>query len=548
MVKLDMTDQAEALLTRFNTTAAKIRGGPVDVRAQRVLLDIQLSRGRHDEATQTALALLKLLESTDPKRLSGQQIVTATNGQQFIMTTVNGQQTVTQVSGRVAPQPAISIPEYRQHAFKALHKTGKLAEMIEEAETRLKSSPRDQALIATLMAYHTAADNSERIGQLTVQQLEIEQNRPDKRYAAVTNLLNLGRADEAAIQAKLLMESHPDYFASRSRETIFLFQSKNHLRKLAKVFEQLDWSHFDKFPDLLPMVIEQLAAEIETADIATKLFVTAFETRPERRLELLTRSPDEQWWKRPELADGLRRLPIPTKEADLVNQWSVFGRAVRKPITKQNDPGTLPRGSLLPTVLNRLLTVEAERDKLKTLAGEVERGRQQFPSWTAGQVLLALIDLRRERVAAGRDALNELLPALSKLAPNSPLIPWEIAEELARHDESLDTAVRYYEVALRDRGTEAWTSSTSPVRGIIQSLAERGRRDDARRMLLSLLPANARRGGDPAMLPTSLELQVAQWIGRELRGIGHSIEAIHVYQAALSRAVGMTIGGHDPRV
>ncbi|MBC8113875.1 MAG: hypothetical protein H7062_05835, partial [Candidatus Saccharimonas sp.] len=559
LVKFDMTDQAEALLSQHNSMAANNRNtaassrnpaasnrSPVDLRAQRVLLDIQLARGRHDEANQTALALLKLLETTDVRSITGQQIVTSSTGQKYIMTTVNGRQTLVPLNS--VPVPEISVPEYRQHAYQALHKTGKLAALIEVGEAKLKESPRNEVFIATLMAYHAAAGNSERIGQLTLQQLEIDQGKPEKRFSAIINLLNLGRVDDAAAQAKLLMESHPDFFAPRCRDTIVRFQSKNGLRKLAKVFEQLDWSHFDKFPDLLPMVIEQLAAEIETDDIATKLFVTAFETRPERRLELLTRSPDERWWKRPELADGLRRLPIPTKESDLTNQWSVFGRAVRRPNSKLSGSANLPEGSRLTTVLIRLLKIEAERDQLKALAGEVERGRQQFPGWTAGRVLLALIDLRRERVAAGRDALIELLPTFSNLTQNSPLIPWEIADELARHDESLDTAVRFYEVALRDRGTEAWASSTSPVRGIIQSLVERGRRDDARRMLLSLLPANARRGGDPAMLPTSLELQVAQWVGRELRGIGHSIEAIHVYQAALSRAEGMTIGGHDPRV
>ena len=551
MVKLDMVDRAEALLqlSRLNSTAPGNRGA-VDIRAQRVLLDIQLSRGRHDEATQTALAMLKLLETTDAKNLTGQsqQVVTASNGQQYIVSVVNGRQVVTQINGRVSPQSAISVPEYRQHVFHALHKTGKLAEMIEEAETKLKSSPRNEALIATLMTYHKVVDNSERVGQLTLQQLAIDQDKPDKRFAAIINLLNLGRVDEAATQARLLMESHPDFFAPRCRDMIFRFQSKNALRKLAKEFEQLDWSLYDKYPDVLPMVIEQLAAEILTEDIATKLFVTAWETRPERRLELLTRSPDEQWWKRPELADGLRRLPIPTKEADLVNQWAVFGRSVSKPASRQISRSKVPDGSPLATVLNRLLTVEAERDKLKAFASDVEQGRQQFPSWMAGQVLLALIDLRRERVAAGRDVLKELLPTLSKLTQSSPLIPWEIAEELARHEESLDTAVSYYEVALRDRGTEAWTSSTSPVRGIVQSLAERGRKSDARRILLSLLPVNVQRGGDPAVLPSSVDLHVAQWVGRELRGIGHPIEAIHIYQAALERAEKMTIGGYDPRV
>ncbi len=557
MVKLDLTDQAEALLLRSNNMTAGNRT-PVDIRALRVLLDIQLARGRNDEATQTALDLLKLLETTDPRKLAAlqaQQFAAMNNGQRMIINNVNGRQSVVMTGRATNIVPEINVSEYRLVAFKALHKTGKLAEMIDKAETELKASPNNEAVIKTLLTYHTVAVHSERIEELRARLLEIELNRPDKRYAMITDLLNRGLPDEAASHARLLMEAHPDHFVPRCRDMIFRFENKNGLRKLAKVFEQLDWSRYDKYPELLPMVIEQLAADITTEDIAAKLFVTAWETRPERRLELLTYSPDEEWWKRPELTAGLCRLPIPAKEADLANQWAVFGRTLRKPTNKSNvvndkliPAGKTTDGAAPATLLSRLLAIEANRDQLKTLAGEVERGRQQFPQWTAGQVLLALIDLRRGRVATGRDALIELLPTLSKLAQNSPAIPWEIADELARHDESYEAGIRYYEVALRDRGIEAWTSSTSPVRGIIQSLAARGRTADARRMLLSLLPANVQRGGDPALSPSTLELNVAQWVGRELRGIGHPIDAIHVYQAALERGAGMTIGGHDPRV
>ena len=172
----------------------------------------------------------------------------------------------------------------------------------------------------------------------------------------------------------------------------------------------------------------------------------------------------------------------------------------------------------------------------------------EWPKWTAGKVLLALIDLRRNRIEAGREALDGLLPVLSKQFVNSPNHAVEIAQELVRHDASLDVGIRYYEAALIDRGIEAWTSSTSPVRGVIRSLVERGRRADARRILFGLLPANVRRGGDPSRLPSSVELQVALGVGRELRGIGHPIEAIHVYQAALDRVEGIAYGGQDPRV
>ncbi len=569
LVKFEMLDQAEVLLsqqtpapsapTNVRSTVTSSRNtvttyrSAVDVRAQRVLLDIQLARGRHDEASVTALALLKLLETTDVRNLTVQQpgqgqIVTDTNGQTYIMTTVNGRPNLQPVNSRTA-QPQISVPEYREHIFKALHKTGRLAAMIDDAEAKLKESPRNEALVATLMSYHKVTGNTERIGELTVRQLEIDQDRPEKRYTSIINLLNLGRVDEAAALTKLMLESSPDYFAPRCRDLIVRFKSKQELRKLAKVFESFDWSRYDQHPGVRPTIIELLTAEVETEDIGTKLFLAAWASRPELRYDLLSRTPDGAWWKRPEFAEGLRRLPIPSKEEDLTNQWSTFGRAVKKSAAKPNDPGTLPEAAAFVTVLNRMLTIEADRDQLKTLASDVEKARQQFPNWKAGEVLLALIDLRRGRVAAGRDSLVALLPTMRPVMKTSPLIPWEIANELARHDESFDAAVQYYEAALHERGIEAWTASSSPVRGIIQTLAERGRKTDARRMLLALLPANVQRGGDLSQLPSAIELNVAQWIGRELRGIGYPIDAIHIYQGALERTESKSYGngGHDPR-
>ena len=75
-------------------TANAVAKTTLDLRTQRVLLDIQLKRGHHDEATQTGLAMLKLLETTDLKNTPGQQIVTATNGTDYVMVTINGQQTL----------------------------------------------------------------------------------------------------------------------------------------------------------------------------------------------------------------------------------------------------------------------------------------------------------------------------------------------------------------------------------------------------------------------------------------------------------------------
>ena len=173
-----------------------------------------------------------------------------------------------------ASLPEIIIPEYRLHLFKTLHKTGKLAALIEEAEAKLKESPRNEVLVARLKTYHTVAGNAEQLTELEKLQEELDLARPDRRLTQINNLLNMNRPEEAAAQAKLLMELDPDFVATGGRNLIYRFQQKKELRRFAQVCEQIDWSRYDRFPDVLPMVIEQLAAESATEEVATKLFVT----------------------------------------------------------------------------------------------------------------------------------------------------------------------------------------------------------------------------------------------------------------------------------
>ena len=529
MLRLDMPDQAEMLLARATTSTQG------DVRAMRLLMDIQLRRDRLDEATQTATTLLQTLDR------GGQMTTNAT----LQLTSTVSRQVVSQpvYSGMRALNAAESN-EYRQAVFKVLHKTGKLTELIDATEAKLKESPTSETLIATLVSYHTAAENKRRVEELALMRHEIELNRPSNRYAAAIKCLDFDRTDDAIAHLKKLIENEPAYFASRCTDLVFRFNERKQLEPLSRLFDQIDWSLYDQHPQILPKVVELLLARADSHDHGTRLFLKQWQTRPYRRIEMLHRFLNDELWKLKEVSEGLRQIPFPTDAADVANQWSVFGRVLKH----ESD------GTVLITVLNRILTALAERGELDAFAGDIEKRLVEWPKWTAGKVLLALVDLRRNRVEAGREALDGLLPALSKQFVNSPTHAWEIAQELVQHDASLDVGIRYYELALRERGVEAWTSSSSltssssPGRAVIKTLAEHGRQRDARRLLLGSLPTGVQRGADGDKPPAPVELHVAQWIGRELRALGFSIDAIHVYQAALHRSEGMAIGGYDPRV
>lgn len=87
---------------------------------------------------------------------------------------------------------------------------------------------------------------------------------------------------------------------------------------------------------------------------------------------MLHRFLNDDLWKLKEVSEGLRQIPFPTDAADVANQWSVFGRVLRH----ESD------GTVLITVVNRILAALAERGELDAFAGDIEK---RLVDWSSGR-------------------------------------------------------------------------------------------------------------------------------------------------------------------
>jgi tetratricopeptide (TPR) repeat protein len=523
LVELGMTEQAETLLER------KEPAGVYNIAAQKVLMDIQLARGKNDEASTTAKAMLDVLDRfpAAAMRQSGNR-----NVQQQLVN-VNGRMVVT----LVASQNAIDPAALRQHAYKILRQTGKLAEMIDEAEKQFEANPLDEKSLRKLITFHTAAGNKPRIDELTVDLLKLEADKPPNRFALAIKLLEQSKSDEALEHMKILLKRDPDYFATRCRETLFRFDGRKELPEFAGLLEQLDWGTDHKQLGELPSIINQLSARPGTVDIGQRLFLKTWKEHPERHIALLQRFPDERWWELKEVRADLRSLVIPQDGPKPERGWSLFGR-----VLFQDDVNRK-----VVTLLNRILDIEQSQQQLDPLAADLDRLLKLSPDWIEGRVLLALVDLRRDRSEDGIQVLDGLYPRMESICKNDSQTAREIAQELARSKDGVDVAAKYYKLAIRESGMSVWMTGSYAANELIDAFERHGRRGDSMKILLESVPESLRSDRTESDSLTSRDLAIVTSVARKMRSIGGTVEAIDLCVAALDRSATMATSGYDPR-
>jgi tetratricopeptide (TPR) repeat protein len=430
------------------------------------------------------------------------------------------------------------MTSYQNRCLLVLHQAGQLQGLIDEAEKNLLKTPASVPLMNRLVAYHTTAGNKTRIDELAIHKLKMEGDQPPNRYSLAMKYLEQNDLKEAREQFQRLLERDPKFFGTRCRDILLRNDGSKLPLAFIAIITELDWGAKPEALYELPAIIDELRSRASTAPDADKLFVKLWKSRPDVRQDLLEQFKDPRWWRLEAVLADLNSIVIPRSAEAVKDQWKCFGRLYR-----------ISDADLLVTVWNTALDEAASRNQLDGLAKDIAAGMQTYPDWRAGPVLLAMVDLRRGRVDAGRKSLEELLPALDRPHEENPLMAWEIGQELARHPENLDAAVKFYTVAMSTRriGRTDWISATSPARALVDTYLKYGRRDAARKVLWDNIPADLRIDANDGKVPLGTDVAQLNSICRKMRLIGLGMEAIEIYLGALQRTEGQVLGGYEPR-
>lgn len=497
MHQLGMHEQAEAVLAR----AGRQAGNKTDVLM--TLMQQYQSQGKNDVATQIAHQLLR--------RSAG-------NSAQYAM-------------GSRAVQSGRDDSSARQQALQVLKRSGKLPEMIKKVEDQLSHSPKSQKLIETLIEYYTADGNEKKVTELSAKYAETKGDDPQFRYQLAMQLVRSGKHKESLEHFKAALKKEPRLLRNSYWEVQNAFESADKLDDLASLYEAIDLKSFRNSPYELTNLISNMSNRPKTKDRAVALFKKAWQLLPDQRSQLLSNLNGDAFWKMPEIYDYARQGIIPTETS--LNQsgvWAGFGN-----IQSWNNDGKMT------TLLNRFLTIATQSKKLDDLATEVDQARKKLPTWQAGGPLLALIDLRRGRVDEARMVFEKLLPTLKGVQNVGYYTHWEIAQELMAHESCVDLAIRYLEAAVNEPELMSGNEfSYSPGKALVTLYKQRGRKDDARRVILKAMAAKPNSNYD-RQYEIYRRIRNAMSLANEIRALGYPVDAIRLYQETLARPDEITL-------
>ena len=493
MHQLGMHDQAEAVLSR----AGRQAGNKTDVLSN--LMQQYQSQGKNEVATQIAHQLLR-----------------RSNG---ASTTMNA------VARRRSNNPN-GDSGLRQQALTVLKRSGKLPEMIKKVEGQLKSLPKSQRLTETLIEYYTANGDTKKVEEMTAKIAETKQDDPQFRFNLGQQLMHQGKHKEAVEHFKVALKKEPKLARNNFYEIINSFQTADKLNDLAGVIDEMDFKMFRQNPWELTNMISNLSYQEKSKNQAIALFKRAWKELPDQRQQLLSNLNNDIFWQMPEIYDYARQGIIPTETSVLQNAgWPGFGQ-----IQSWGGDGKIT------TLMNRFLTIAATNKKFDELTKEIEATQKKVKKWDGGTALLALIDLRRGKVDEAKAALEKLLPTFKGMQQGQ-YTRWEIAQELMPHEACIDLAIQYFEAAIKD--PDAMTQNGfqyTPGKPLVTLYKQRGRKNDARRVMLEASKIKATRNRGNEDYEAYQRINNSTSLGNEMKAIGFPIDALRVYQEQLARS------------
>jgi tetratricopeptide (TPR) repeat protein len=493
MHQLGMHDQAEAVLSR----AGRQAGNKTDVLSN--LMQQYQSQGKNEVATQIAHQLLR--------RSSGSS------------TTMNA---LARRSGN-NPNGDSSL---RQQALTVLKRSGKLPEMIKKVEGQLKSAPKSQRLIETLIEYYTANGDTKKVEEMTAKIAETKQDDPQFRFNLGQQLMNQGKHKEAVEHFKVVLKKEPKLARNGFYQIINSFQQADKLNDLTSVIDEMDFKMFRQNPWELTNMISNLSYQEKSKTQAVALFKRAWKDLPDQRQQLLSNLNNDIFWQMPEIYDYARQGIVPTETSILQNAgWPGFGQ-----IQSWGGDGKIT------TLMNRFLTIAASNKKFDELTKEIEATQKKVRKWDGGAALLALIDLRRGKVDEAKVVLEKLLPTFKGMQQGQ-YTRWEIAQELMPHEKCIDLAIQYFEAATKD--PDAMTQNMfqyTPGKQLVTLYKQQGRKNDARRVMLDASKAHATRHRGNEDYEAYQRINNSTSLGNEMKAIGFPIDALRVYQEQLARS------------
>jgi tetratricopeptide (TPR) repeat protein len=360
----------------------------------------------------------------------------------------------------------------RTEAIQVLVRTGKLPAMIERAEAQLKSSPRSLELHQTLLEYYKAAGDKVKVKDIAQRMSKVRPDDAKVQYQIAQQLREIGEFAAAAERYRDALRKDASLFAYNYWEIQQVFDQAHKTEELIQLFDEIDLKNMGGNYWVFMNMLQPLFDNEQTRDRGMKLFRKVWEAFPQERAQLLGSLYREELWQLPEIYEYARQAVIPITDEPVADPW----RGSDQVIYYGGD-------GRVNAVITRLLEATRRQNRLRTLTGEIEQVLSKHPEWSAGKALLAVVNLKRGRIAEARRLWRQLLDDKQNPMPMWPRVVF--GQELRDYESMRDLVLETFEGAAEDMREEMnMDYSWNPLHQLVQIYREEGRKKEARALML----------------------------------------------------------------
>ncbi len=360
----------------------------------------------------------------------------------------------------------------RAEAIQVLVRTGKLPAMIERAEAQLKSSPRSLELHQSLLEYYKAAGDKVKVKDIAQRMSKVRPDDAKVQYQIAQQLREIGEFAAAAERYRDALRKDASLFAYNYWEIQQVFDQAHKTEELIQLFDEIDLKNMGGNYWVFMNMLQPLFDNERTRDRGMKLFRKVWEAFPQERAQLMGSLYRDELWQLPEIYEYARQAVIPSGDDPVADPW----RGSDQVIYYSGD-------GRVNAVITRLLEATRRQNRLRTLTGEIEQVLSKHPEWSAGKALLAVVNLKRGRIAEARRLWRQLLDDKQNPMPMWPRVVF--GQELRDYESMRDLVLETFEGAAEDMQHDMnMDYSWNPLRQLVQIYHEEGRKKEARALML----------------------------------------------------------------
>ena len=430
---------------------------------------------------------------------------------------------------------------YRRSAISTLQQTGALDAVIKRLEEQQKRSPDSPAIYEKLIEFQMQTNNADKLIPLLESAVKARPKSSYFREQLAKQYSAKGKNEEACEQYAAAIRENPSMLSSDYYPIKQFFESANKMDELLKIFQEINIREIGQpyyvanfASELLRQTqraeTDSMSKEEREANEATELAAISlaekiFEEYPNYRRYVISNFNGEKIWENKRLYSLARRAIIPTKNQVKTDPW--FGL---NDISSRSGDGNA--NSMFHSIFQGIEGTEQEKTLYDTIRSNVEKK----PNWKAGQVMLAMFDVRDDKEDQAKASLTKLFEDKKTLDSLHGDSAWLVAQELEKFTETRQLAIKLLETAAKAAENDNNSQTRySPVGKLISIYVDADDKEKAKELLLESVKRKSHQNYDQRY-QNYQRGETISWVAEKLVEIDCHADAVIVMQQLLNNA------------